>query len=134
MGGKLSEGINFKDHLARVVICISLPFPNVKSPEIVERMSYYDGVNASGPGQQGDGFSGCEFYQNLCMRVVNQSIGRAIRHKDDFAMILLIDERYSRDSIKKSLPSWILNRCENFESFNVEELAKEIGQFFQDKY
>ena len=37
--------------------------------------------------------SGNSYYQNLCMRAVNQSIGRAIRHANDYAAILLVDRR-----------------------------------------
>lgn len=91
MGGRLSEGINFKDYLARVVVCMGLPYPNIKSPEIVERMKYYDKISNENllakKGGDMEKFDGNQFYLNLCMRVVNQSIGRAIRHKDDYAMI-----------------------------------------------
>jgi chromosome transmission fidelity protein 1 len=33
--------------------------------------------------------------------------GRAIRHQNDFACILLIDKRYSSAKISKKLPKWI---------------------------
>ena len=38
---------------------------------------------------------------------VNYDIGRAIRHKGDYATILLLDHRYLRPSIREKLPSWI---------------------------
>ena len=48
-----------------------------------------------------------EYYVNACMRTVNQSIGRAIRHKDDFASIILLDRRYDTSRIADKLPAWI---------------------------
>lgn len=35
MGGRLSEGINFADELARAIIVLGLPYPNLKAPEII---------------------------------------------------------------------------------------------------
>ena len=34
--------------------------------------------------------SGDQYYKDLCMKAVNQSVGRSIRHVRDYACILLI--------------------------------------------
>ena len=41
------------------------------------------------------------------MRSLNQSIGRAIRHKNDYAAIFLIDKRFNGSKIRRKLPGWI---------------------------
>lgn len=41
------------------------------------------------------------------MKAVNQCIGRAVRHRNDYATVLLLDERYGRPSTHKALPDWI---------------------------
>ncbi|XP_073827168.1 ATP-dependent DNA helicase DDX11 isoform X2 [Musca autumnalis] len=99
VGGKLSEGLNFADDLGRGVIVVGLPYPYVNSPEIQERMSYLD--KTLGPG------SGAEYYENLCMKAVNQCIGRSVRHIRDYACVYLLDERYARENIQRKLPQWI---------------------------
>ena len=83
---------------------VGLPFPNSKSPELKEKMDYLNANVAKGEDGRG---AGQIHYENLCMKAVNQSIGRAIRHKGDYASIVLLDHRYSRASIKNQLPGWI---------------------------
>ena len=99
VGGKLSEGLNFSDDLGRCVIVVSLPYANIYSPELKEKMAYLDKIEGTGAGQA--------FYEAICMKSVNQCIGRAVRHKDDYACVLLVDERYDRTGTKNSLPQWI---------------------------
>lgn len=41
------------------------------------------------------------------MKAVNQSIGRAVRHKNDYAAMLLLDQRYTRPHTQAALPGWI---------------------------
>ena len=55
-----------------------------------EKMRYLDSTLKSTeegrtPGQT--------YYENKCMKSVNQAIGRAIRHANDFASIVLLDKR-----------------------------------------
>jgi chromosome transmission fidelity protein 1 len=83
IGAKLSEGLNFSDELARAVIIVGLPFANLGSPELRERMKYVKmleekrlqlGASAvSRPVGQKD--AAAELYENICMNAVNQSIG-----------------------------------------------------------
>jgi len=103
VGGKMSEGINFSDKLGRGVIVIGLPFANKESYELKEKMKYLDNQSKIIKNST----TGNEYYENLCMRAVNQSIGRAIRHKNDYACVLLLDKRFSQQRIKKKLPKWM---------------------------
>ena len=56
-------------------------------------------------------------YESLCFKAVNQSIGRAIRHRNDYAALILADARYSRASAKSSLPNWISQRLTEADKF-----------------
>ena len=38
----MSEGINFSDDLGRCVVVVGLPYPNAKSPELVQKMNFLD--------------------------------------------------------------------------------------------
>jgi chromosome transmission fidelity protein 1 len=98
VGGKLSEGINFCDDLARCVAVVGMPYPDRNDPTLQEKLKHIETVN---PG------SGKYLYDSLCMRAVNQSIGRSIRHIGDSASIVLLDIRYSQKKITKLLPNWI---------------------------
>lgn len=52
------------------------------------------------------------------MVAVNQSIGRVIRHRNDYAAIALLDNRYNTSNIKNKLPKWIkdagVKSCNSF--------------------
>ncbi|KAK7084368.1 hypothetical protein SK128_008301 [Halocaridina rubra] len=130
----MSEGINFSDGLGRCIVMVGLPYPNTQSPELKEKMaflnkhvvSYTDnhvchskvnhGLSHTLPGPDGRP-PGSVFFENLCFKAVNQSIGRAIRHRNDYASILLLDHRYNRPSSISALPEWIskhVRQCEKF--------------------
>ena len=123
VGGKMSEGINFSDELGRGVVMVGLPYPNARSPELKEKMSYLNANVAPNAGQV--------HYDNLCMKAVNQSIGRAIRHKDDFATILLLDHRYDRPKTLQQLPTWISSRVEISAKFGPA--ISKLTIFFKSK-
>ncbi|XP_030836984.1 ATP-dependent DNA helicase DDX11 isoform X2 [Strongylocentrotus purpuratus] len=127
VGGKMSEGINFSDNLGRCIVMVGLPYANIKSPELKEKMDY---LNANMPQINGRS-AGQVHYDNLCMKAVNQSIGRAIRHKGDYASMLLLDHRYTRPSIRSKLPAWISERLQVASRFGPAFAS--INKFFVDK-
>ncbi|KAL0354681.1 UNVERIFIED_CONTAM: ATP-dependent DNA helicase DDX11 [Sesamum radiatum] len=160
VGGKISEGINFSDGAGRCIVMVGLPYPSPSDIELIERVKHIEGLvkttilsknlNSSTDAEchNGDlesGFQilksckgrGKEYYENLCMKAVNQSIGRAIRHANDYAAILLVDARYASDSTKRScphstdkLPQWIKSRL--FTSTpNYGEVHRLLRQFFK---
>lgn len=132
IGGKLSEGLNFSDDLGRCVCVVGLPFPNRTNPELAEKMKYLDEVAAKQTknGQSGS-YSSTEYYENLCMKAVNQCIGRAIRHINDYASVLLIDERYGSMRIQNKLPEWIRKSLKCPQNFGGVQGA--LVKFFRGK-
>ncbi|KAK6334384.1 ATP-dependent DNA helicase chl1 [Orbilia blumenaviensis] len=152
VGGKMSEGINFSDNLGRGVIMVGLPFPNIQSAEWKAKMEFVehslisrsDDVAIKSTSQSATDLrqtakaAAQEYYENACMRAVNQSIGRAIRHRNDYAVILLLDKRFSRENIWGKLPKWIRDGT------TAEPAAKSgdvkfgmvmtgVGKFFRNK-
>lgn len=114
VGGKMSEGINFADDLGRCVIMVGLPFPNSNSVELKEKMAWLRSSRAT---EAEGNAAATDYYENLCMRAVNQSIGRAIRHQNDYASILLVDRRYQTPRIKNKIPKWISDHMVNASTF-----------------
>lgn len=87
IGAKLSEGLNFSDDLARAVIIIGLPFANLGSPELKERLKYVKQLEEKRgiKREKGQKDAAVELYENMCMNAVNQSIG-GISHHNYLAM------------------------------------------------
>ncbi|KAL3698819.1 hypothetical protein R1sor_012895 [Riccia sorocarpa] len=132
VGGKMSEGINFSDGMGRCVVMVGLPYPSPTDPELVERMKYIDLLVAADHNGACGGRQSKEYYENLCMKAVNQSIGRAIRHIKDYAAILLVDARYASDTSgpTSKLPGWILQRLVKVTG-SFGEVHRQLHQFFR---
>lgn len=140
IGGSLSEGINFSDALGRGIVVVGLPFPNAEGPEWKARLEYVARgsrrvQDAQEPTTRNPAEAVAaakrEYLENTCMRAVNQSIGRAIRHKNDYAAIVLLDRRYERASIRDKLPGWIKESLKTGLSF--AEGSRSIETFFHGK-
>jgi chromosome transmission fidelity protein 1 len=129
IGGSLSEGINFSDTLGRGVVVVGLPFPNPHSAEWKAKTQY---ISAKAMNNAQDGRAAArEFYENTCMRAVNQCLGRAIRHRGDYAAILMLDRRYSSERIQAKLPKWIRGSLAS--AAGVQDVEQRLDEFFAGK-
>lgn len=144
VGGKMSEGINFSDRLGRLVVVVGLPYPNIASPDWKAKMEYIESSTKSRLLERGDVTpaeatsrakqTSRDFYENSCMRAVNQSIGRAIRHRGDYAAIVLLDKRYTSDRIRNKLPGWIQGGLQvDSQERGLGGVMAALGSFFRGK-
>jgi len=112
--GKISEGINFCSQESLSVIVVGIPF----APFDENRKQVYK--NRS--------FSYEDWYRKDAITAVNQSIGRAFRHENDFGSVILLDERYENKEIINLLPSWIESRKT---VDNISCFLKDLKKFYE---
>lgn len=146
VGGKMSEGINFSDRLGRCVMIIGLPYPNIASADWKAKMEYIettafthltsaDSTISHDTARARAKQASRDFYENACMRAVNQSVGRAIRHRGDYAAIVFVDRRYGAERIRAKLPGWIRGGMTGSggEDKGLAGLMGALGSFFREK-
>ncbi|MHA1916938.1 MAG: helicase C-terminal domain-containing protein [Candidatus Ranarchaeia archaeon] len=120
--GKLSEGQNFPDEEGRAVLIVGIPYPDFSDPKIQAQMNYYDKIK-SGYGHM--------WYMDSALRIVNQALGRVWRHKNDYAISVLIDHRYLQSNIINRISPWIRENIFIVESkTQMNELNRMIDTFF----
>ena len=147
VGGKMSEGINFSDKLGRAVVMIGLPFPNAHSAEWQAKLEYIENRAYERVGKAGQKDSvrdqraqakriAQDFYLNACMRAVNQCVGRVIRHKEDWASIILLDRRFGTPAIEEKLPGWIresMTAARAVDTLTFKQHMASLKRFYEDK-
>lgn len=87
------------------------------------------------PKGENDKLAGQQYYEGLCWKAINQSIGRAIRHQNDYSSIFLIDARYANQPLgvlRERLPKWIGDSfrqegSDGFDHKEIMETLKKVG-------
>ena len=79
--GKLSEGIDFSDDACRCVIMAGIPCAPIFNPDVLMKRQYIQ-ENKEDPENEQK-----KQYFDDAKRQINQSIGRVIRHIDDYGVI-----------------------------------------------
>lgn len=65
-----------------------------------------------------------------CRKLI-RFVGRAIRHKGDWASLILLDQRYASSAIRMKLPQWIGGRLFIPDGFG--QVMRQLGQFYNEK-
>ncbi|CUM46745.1 unnamed protein product [Debaryomyces fabryi] len=94
--GKVSEGIDFDHHYGRTVLMIGIPFQYTESRILKARLEF---LRDHYQIREND------FLSFDAMRHAAQCLGRVLRGKDDYGIMVLADRRFSRK--KNQLPKWI---------------------------
>jgi DNA excision repair protein ERCC-2 len=96
--GKIAEGIDFDRHYGRCVVLMGVPFQYTLGRVLRARLHYLSEKFEIGEG---------EFLTFDAIRQASQCLGRVIRSKTDYGLMIFADHRYSRADKRKKLPVWI---------------------------
>ena len=119
--GKVTEGMDLADNQCRGVIVAGIPFPAIQDKKVILKRDYLNAKN---------GGDGGKWYRQEAARAVNQTIGRTIRHRKDYGVILLCDERYRSYVGTNDLPKWLSPQVKTFSNFGP--VIKDLSDFFKE--
>ncbi|XP_076463714.1 general transcription and DNA repair factor IIH helicase subunit XPD-like [Babylonia areolata] len=122
--GKVSEGIDFDHHYGRAVIMFGVPYVYTQSRILKARLEYLR-----------DNFQIREndFLTFDAMRHAAQCVGRALRGKTDYGIMVFADKRFSRADKRGKIPRWIQEHLtDNLCNLSIDE-AVQVSKHFLRK-
>lgn len=119
--GKVAEGIDFDRHYGRLVIMFGIPFQYTLSRILLARLEY---LRETFQIKEGD------FLTFDALRQAAQCVGRVIRSKADYGMMIFADKRYSRHDKRSKLPGWILSHLRDAHLNLSTDMALHIAREF----
>lgn len=121
--GKVSEGINFDRHYGRAVIMFGIPFQYTLSHVLRARLEYL---------QTHFQIREQDFLNFDALRQASQCVGRVIRSKTDYGLMILADSRYNRADKRNKLPKWILQFLhEGYLNLSTDTAILHVRQFLR---
>ncbi|KAJ6216625.1 hypothetical protein RDWZM_007782 [Blomia tropicalis] len=124
--GKLSEGIDLGDDYCRAVIVVGLPYPAAHDFKVRLKEKYLDEMKSKLNGQQ--------WYILQMKRALNQSIGRVVRHRNDYGSIIICDSRFTKiDGLSKWIQAFIRDTLHFQLNGDFRSKMKQIQSFFGQK-
>jgi len=126
--GKLTEGVDFTDRQCRAVVVCGLPYPPAFDPKVKLKKRFLNDLMASG--NEKSVVAGQVWYAQQATKAINQTLGRVIRHRNDYGAVLLLDKRFLQPAINKDLSKWLLPSMRAYEKFD-EPFMQRLRNFFE---
>ena len=133
--GSCSEGMNFKDDMARLVIVIGIPYAMLYDPKVQLKKEFQDDYNKllykNTKNLKIKKINGSEWYTQNAIKCVNQSLGRVIRHSYDYGSMLIIDKRYQNLIRQNYISQWMRKKCKIYNNENTNKtFFNDMKNFF----
>ncbi|KAJ1643956.1 TFIIH/NER complex ATP-dependent 5'-3' DNA helicase subunit [Dispira simplex] len=97
--GKVSEGIDFDHNYGRAVLMFGIPYQYTESRILKARLEYL---------RENHQIRENDFLTFDAMRHAAQCVGRVLRGKNDYGLMVFADKRYARKDKREKLPRWIV--------------------------
>ena len=120
-GWQVAEGIDFDGHYGRAVLMFGIPYVFTESRVLRARLEYLRTTL---------GIRENDFLSFDALRQASQCIGRVLRNKSDYGLMLLIDKRYTHWDKRGKLPRWILDYLPDTHLNLSVEVAMSIARDF----
>jgi DNA excision repair protein ERCC-2 len=120
--GKVSEGIDFDHHYGRTVLCIGVPFQYTESRILKARLEF---LRETYRIREND------FLSFDAMRHAAQCLGRVLRGKEDYGIMVLADRRFQKK--RGQLPKWIAQALPEADAnLSVDQAVAVAKSFLRD--
>ncbi|PWO00867.1 putative RAD3-DNA helicase/ATPase [Tilletiopsis washingtonensis] len=96
--GKVSEGIDFDHNYGRAVIMFGVPYQYTESRILKARLEFL---------RENFRIKENDWLTFDAMRHAAQCLGRCLRGKDDYGIMVMADQRFARADKRSKLPKWI---------------------------
>ncbi len=127
--GSSSEGIDFSDDKARMVIIVGIPYPNLGDMKVNLKKEFLDEYSRKAHTLPSMKLKSSEWYSQCALKAVNQALGRVIRHTYDFGSMVLIDCRYQEFINLNVFSKWLQ---ENLKIYVDKAILEKTKSFFDD--
>ena len=102
--GKVAEGIDFDRHYGRCVVMFGVPYQYTLSRILRARLEYL---------RETFQIKESDYLAFDAVRQAAQCVGRVIRSKADYGLMVFADKRYQRGDKRDKLPRWITSHLED---------------------